>query len=203
MKKRSEAVSSDPQPELMSDVVAADYSPLDFNEVFVAPAGPKGLQYTDRIKALDGRKVAMTGFMVKNYGPDPSVFVFSNVPRIHNEREEGLADSLPPSLLHVIMQVRPGDAPAWRREKLTVYGKLELGAHQELNGRISHLRLRCDWITEATTGRIMEVRKPLVLQRNRIAPDADRDAAAQVNGGSPIFFNPRRNPNPTPTAPSR
>ncbi len=146
----------------------ADYTPLSFDEVFVTPAGPKGLEYTDKIKSLEGKKVSMTGFMVKNYGPDPSVFLFSDVPRIHNEREEGLADSLPPSLLHVILQVRPGDAPAWRGEKMTLFGTLELGRREELSGRVSYVRLRCDHITDTRSGGPLEVRKPTVLQRNRL-----------------------------------
>ena len=152
---------------------------------------------------MEGRKVAVAGFMVKNYGPDPSVFVFSDVPRIHNEREEGLADSLPPGLLHVIMTVRPGDAPAWRREKMTLYGTLELGARQEANGRISYLRLHCDRIADAQTGHLIEVRKPLVLQRNRMSPVPGGDQTAQINGGSPVFFHPRRSTNPTSTTSSQ
>lgn len=183
--------------DVISPDDAAAYELLDFKDVFVTPAGPKGLEYTGKIKALAGHKVAMTGHMVKSYGPDPSIFVFSDVPRVHNEREEGLADSLPPSLLHVVMEVRPGDAPAWRREKMTIYGVLDIGPRQEMNGRISYLRMRCDWITDAVTGQFLEVRKPLVLQRNRVAPQPTADPSAQINGGPPIFFQPRRSANQT------
>ena len=58
---------------------ASEYAPFDLNDAFVTPAGPKGLEYSARVRSLEGRKVAVAGFMVKNYGPDPSVFVSSDV----------------------------------------------------------------------------------------------------------------------------
>ncbi len=198
---KSNAEGSDTTQKIATETAAA-YKILDFSEVFVTPAGPQGLEYTDKIKALNGQLTAMTGYMVRNYGPDPAVFVFSDYPRIHNEIEEGLADSLPPSLLHVTMEVRPGDAPAWRSEKMTVYGRLEIGPHTELNGRISYLRLKCDFITDATTGNFLEVRMRVALQRERIGSTSSSDAT--TNGGSPIFFQPRRRTNQTPaTTPSK
>ena len=188
--------------EVLSAEKAAAYTPLSFDDAFVVPAGPQGLEYTSKIKALAGKLVAMTGYMVRNYGPDPSVFVFSDYPRIHNEVEEGLADSLPPGLLHVTIEIRPGDAPAWRPEKMTVYGQLELGPRRDLNGRISYMRLTCDFITDASTGNFLEVRKPTVLQRERLG--ISPSSSADTNGGSPIFFQPRRKTNQTPdTTPSK
>lgn len=183
-------------PRLGKEVIA-EYETFDCRDVFTAPAGPKGLEYSARAMSLNGRRIRVTGFMVKHFNTDPTVFLFSETPRLYNEREEGLADSLPPGTLHVIVQVREGDAPAWRREKMTLYGTLELGAREELSGRISHARLKCDAITNALTGETLEVRKPIALQRDRILPPT-RDLGALQPPVTPApFFNPRRNVNNT------
>ncbi|CAN5720192.1 hypothetical protein BH11VER1_BH11VER1_38990 [soil metagenome] len=179
---------------LSKEVIAA-YEVFDCSEVFTVPAGPMGLEYSARASALNGKKIRVTGFMVKHYNTDPTVFLFSETPRLYNEREEGLADSLPPGTLHVIVQVRKGDAPAWRREKMTLYGTMELGGRQELSGRISHVRLTCDAITNALTGERLEVGKPIVLQRNRAVPPTGDLGALPPSVTPNPFFNPRRNIN--------
>lgn len=181
---------------LSSEQISA-YEPFDCADVFAIPAGPKGLEYSARATSLKGKKIRVTGFMVKHYNTDPTVFLFSETPRLYNEREEGLADSLPPGTLHVIVQVREGDAPAWRREKMTLYGTMELGGRQEQSGRISHVRLKCDAITNALTGESLEVRKPIVLQRNRIMPPTGDLGALPPSVMPAPFFNSRRNVNTT------
>ncbi|WP_395747967.1 hypothetical protein [Prosthecobacter sp.] len=169
------------------------YAPLSFDEMFVTPAGPKGLEYTTKIKAMDGKKICITGFMVRHADIDTSAFLFCAIPRVYNEREEGLADSIPPHMVYVIQPVRGQEAPAWRREKMTLYGTLELGSHQELSGRISHLRLRCEAITDAHTSALLEVRKPVAFQLGRAVPlPGDVGALPRSDVPAP-FFNPRRN----------
>lgn len=179
----------------LPDEARKSYEPLSFDEVFVTPAGPRGLEYTAKIKALDGKKICITGFMVRHADIDTSAFLFCATPRAYNEREEGLADSIPPNMLYVIMPVRAQDAPAWRREKMTLYGTLELGAHQEQSGRVSHLRMRCDAVTEAQSGTLLEVRKPIAFQPGRSAPIPGDVGSLPPSDIPPPFFNPRRNRN--------
>jgi len=106
--------------------------------------------------------------MVRHYHEDPSVFLFAPLPAVHNQAEYMLADSLPPSLVHVIMQVRPGDAPIWRPQRITVMGRLEIGPRQEVDGRVSHVRLFCDHVADSRTLAAVELRRPLALQRDRM-----------------------------------
>lgn len=148
--------------------VARFYTPLRFEDLFVTPAGPRGLSYTDMCRELAGKAVRMEGHMVRHYHEDASVFLFTAVPSAHNQAEYMLADSLPTSLVHVIMKVRPGDAPTWRPQRITVMGRLELGSRQEADGRVSHVRLLCDHVADARTLEPVELRKPLALQRDRM-----------------------------------
>jgi len=151
------------------------YTPLKFEEIFVTPAGPKGLEYTAKANELKGKRVRMDGFMVKHFNDDPQLFMFTALPTSHNSVEYGLADSLPVSLVHVVMQVRPGDAPIWTPRRLTVAGTLELGSRQEMDSRISHVRLLCDHVADSKTQTALELRKPLALQKDRRAMGAKTD----------------------------
>jgi hypothetical protein len=182
-----------PAATSLTDEYSKSHEPLSFDEVFVTPAGAKGLEYTPKIKTLDGKKIRVTGFMVRHADIDTRAFLFCATPRVYNEREEGLADSVPPHMVYVIMAVRGQDAPAWRREKMTLYGTLELGSHQELSGRISHLRLRCDAVTDAQSGVLLEVRKPIAFQSLRAVPLPDDVGALPRSDVPAPFFNPRRN----------
>lgn len=182
-----------PAAEAFPEEDRSSYAPLSFDEVFVTPAGPKGLEYTAKIKALDGKKIRVTGFMVRHADIDTSAFLLCATPRAYNEREEGLADSIPPHMFYVILPVRRQDAPAWRREKMTLYGTLELGSHQELSGRISHLRLRCEAVTDAQSGALLEVRKPIAFQSGRAVPLPNDVGALPRSDILAPFFHTRRN----------
>ena len=172
------------------------YEPFSFDEIYVMPAGPKGLEFTRKTSDLNGRQVRMDGFMVKHYHDDPTIFLFSPVPAVHNQVEYILADSLPTSLVHVIMDVRPGDAPVWKPQRITVLGTLETGVHQEIDGRVSHVRLRCDHVLDSRTNALIELRKPLALQRDRMAYKAYQDSnASRLSGANPE--NTSNDPRPT------
>jgi hypothetical protein len=164
----SELGKLDPS-RLDMEAAKASYAELNFDEIYVMPAGPKGLDFTPKTHALNGKKVRMEGYMVKHYHDDPAVFLFTQVPAVHNQVEYMLADSLPTSLMHVIMNVRPGDAPVWTPQRITIMGTLETGAHQEVDGRISHVRLRCDQVLDGRSGAPFELRRPLALQKDRMA----------------------------------
>lgn len=169
--KRQPSVAAAPVDQL--DFAA--YAPLKFEEIFVTPAGPKGFEYTAKANELKGKRVCMDGFMVKHFNDDPQLFMFTALPTSHNSVEYGLADSLPVSLVHVVMQVRPGDAPIWTPRRLTIAGTLELGSRQEMDGRVSHVRLLCDHVADSKTQTALELRKPLALQKDRRAMGAKTD----------------------------
>lgn len=148
---------------------ARDYALLPFEELYLLPAGPKGLEFTAKTQSLKGRKVRMDGFMVRHFHEDAGVFLFAGVPAAHNQAEYILAESLPTSLVHVLLPEIPGRAPSWRPQRITVFGTLELGSRQEIDGRLSHVRLVAEHVADSRTLEPTEVRRPLALQRDRMA----------------------------------
>lgn len=145
-----------------------EYAAFEFGKVFKRPAGPKGLEYTAEARALDGKKVRMSGYMVRHWHEDASVFLFAEHPMVLNVAEYGLADDLPPDAVHVIQEVLPGRAPDWVRQRLVVLGRLELGPRQEQDGRVSQVRLNAERITAEDGRTLVEVRRPVALQRKRV-----------------------------------
>lgn len=182
--------SAIPQPPpALDSAVAGIYETLAFQEVFVSPVGPRGLEYTAKSQRLAGQKVKMTGHMVRHYHDDPRVFLFTATPNTHDQREYMLADSLPVSLVHVFLEARPGQAPDWRPRSITVYGTLETGPQQEVDGRVSHVRLHAEYVTEGTTANLLELRRPIVLQRSRMK--AGQTAAMTNSGERQPHLRPR------------
>ena len=57
---------------------------LNFKELF-KPIGPRGLEYSEKLRGLDGRKVRILGYMVKQSQPVPWTFLLSPVPMTLHE----------------------------------------------------------------------------------------------------------------------
>lgn len=157
-----------PAPATLEAAVRAAYTPFDIGHTYVLPAGPKGLEYSALARSLDGQKVSLTGSMVRHLHEDPSVFLLAEQPMVLNVPEFGLADSLPPNAVHVLMPVLPGMAPDWVRQPLVIYGRLELGTREERDGRISQVRLYADHVTAADGSMLIEPRRSVLLQPARV-----------------------------------
>ena len=155
-----------PPPVPESDLTA--YTPLGFQEIFRMPAGPEGLEETEKLLSLAGGQVRMEGFMVRHPHEDPSVFLFTPSPMTLNQREFGLADDLPPSTVHVRLETGPGVAPVFTADKLLICGRLETGARQEADGRISHVRLAAERVLRAADRAPLELLAPVLSQPDRV-----------------------------------
>src|SRR5688500_58712 len=55
----------------------AGVTELKFSEFFVSPVGPQGLELTHRLSSLDGKRVRMLGYMVRNERGLPGQFLFA------------------------------------------------------------------------------------------------------------------------------
>lgn len=157
-----------PSVPLLDAATAQAYALFDSARTFVLPAGPRGLEYSPEIRALEGRKVRLSGSMVRHLHDDPAVFLLTAQPMSLNMAEYGLADDLPPHAVHVKLPVIPGMAPDWIRQPIMVYGRLELGPREEQDGRISQVRLYADHITAADGCTLLEPRRSVLLQPARI-----------------------------------
>lgn len=145
------------------------YAPLAMEEIFKTPAGPRGLEYSERAKALDGAKVSVRGHMVRHAHADPRVFLFAPQRMVLFQAEYGTADDLPPYALHVITPDAPeGKAARYLRGEIRLLGTLQLGARQEIDGRVSHVRLLLDHVTAPEDDREIPILASLAMQPERL-----------------------------------
>ncbi|BBA35175.1 uncharacterized protein sS8_3232 [Methylocaldum marinum] len=122
---------------------------LGLNEFFKLPVGPKGLEPTDRLLAMNGKRVTVQGYMVKEEEPLPGLFMLTPVPTALAELADGPADYLPPATLFVhLPEESAAGIAAYRPGTWNVTGRLELGSRQEVNGRVSYVRLIPDRLEE-------------------------------------------------------
>lgn len=124
--------------------VPADVAELKFGDVFERPAGPAGLKITDAVRRLDGKRVRLLGFMVRQQRPTPGMILFAPFPLVTSEDEYGLADDLPPQLFFVSVPKYRDIAVPFTPGPLLLTGTLSLGPREEADGRVSHLRLQLD-----------------------------------------------------------
>ena len=113
----------------------ADLVELKFSNFFVSPVGPRGLTYTDTLKHLNGQRVRILGFMVRQTRPSPGVAMLAAYSFATHEGEYGLCDDLPPALLFVQVPKYSDLAVPFTPGPLLLTGRLELGPHQEADGR--------------------------------------------------------------------
>ena len=82
---------------------------LKFRDVFKLPVGPKGLAPTEKLLALDGKRVRIVGFMVRQSPTPKGSFLLSPLPAALGDEDEGLADDLPPATLGVDLDAKSRD----------------------------------------------------------------------------------------------
>ena len=144
------------------------YAALDLAEIYVTPAGPRGFELTEKARSLADRKVRLKGFMVRYPHPDPKLFILSSAPMVLNFSEYRLADSLPPHAVHVITDVPDGKAYNYYKPEMILLGTIEYGPHTEMDGRVSHIRLRLDSALDAETRSELDLEASLALQQERL-----------------------------------
>jgi hypothetical protein len=117
---------------------------LKFSECFRQPIGPRGLELSEKLRSLDGGRIRILGYMVRQDQPVAHCFLLSPLPLTLHEEEYGLCDDLPATALHVF--TTPG-APAqtpFTPGLLLLTGRLTLGNRVEADGRTSSVRLQLD-----------------------------------------------------------
>jgi len=127
---------------------SADTAPVDlpFRDFYRMPVGPRGLEPTEKLLGLDGRRVKIEGYVVQTEDAQPGLFLLTPTPVALAELADGPADYLPGTT--VFVHLRADDA---RQKYLThqpglwtVVGTLELGGREEADGRFSYVRLVVD-----------------------------------------------------------
>jgi hypothetical protein len=141
----SETAPSAPVAAENPDAAAA----LTFAELFVMPVGPRGAEYTPRAKELAGKRVRLSGYMVRRATYTPGRCILTSSPIQLNEREMGMADDLPVNATWIDM---PGGRGGFSRVsgRIEVTGRLSLGPRRESDGRVSHVRVIAESIVPST-----------------------------------------------------
>lgn len=120
---------------------------LRFADFFKLPIGPRGLEASPKLLALDGQTVQMVGYMARQDGETavPGLFILAPLPVTLGDEDESFADDLPAGVLYV--HLNPAEHQGYVQHMpglLVVRGRLELGPLSEIDGRISFVRMRMD-----------------------------------------------------------
>jgi len=113
---------------------------ISFQEFFRLPVGAYGLEPSEHLLEMQDRTVRITGYVADEQDPTPGLLLLAPVPVTLSEREDGPADDLPGSTLFVHLQ-DDGDSLRNHRGPVEFAGRLEVGAREEADGRISYVRL--------------------------------------------------------------
>ncbi len=116
---------------------------LTFSEFFVRPIGDAGLVPTTKLRALDGKRVRILGWMVGREKPTPGTLLLAPVPVNIEEDESGFSD-LPPACVRVLVPAAPKTILAHVRRPLLLTGTLSVGNRTEPDGSVSFVRLTLD-----------------------------------------------------------
>jgi hypothetical protein len=141
---------------------------LKFAEFFQLPVGPRGLEITERLRALDGKRVRILGHMVREdltpchscpVPPRkdgrrplpqwmeltvPGRMMLAPQPAMVSHAHYGLADDLPPQTLFVTVPDKFGELVPFTPGPMLLTGVLSVGNKPEADGRISVVRLTLD-----------------------------------------------------------
>jgi hypothetical protein len=126
-------------PSRAAELPAAE---LRFADFFEAPIGARGLVVKPTLRALDGQRVELTGYMVHQERALAGHFFLTPRPVSMAEDADGDADDLPPATVLVVMPP-PDDrvAPLPTRGLLRLTGALKVGRHEMADGRVVWVRL--------------------------------------------------------------
>jgi hypothetical protein len=129
---------------------------LKFGEMFKNPVGPRGLEPSDKLSALQGQRVRMVGYVANADEATPGLLILSPLPVSLGDEDEKLVDDLPPSAVFVHLSPAYANKPAPNFTGLIhLEGRLELGALEEADGHVSATRL----VLDDATSRLLTTRK--------------------------------------------
>ena len=116
---------------------------VSFREFFRHPVGPAGVEISETLRQVDGKKVRLSGYMVKHEVPTPGRFMLTPRPVQMSEHADGDADDLPAAT--VLVQLEPSQQE-WVVPHVSgliaVTGELHLGRVEDQAGRVSWVQVQ-------------------------------------------------------------
>ncbi len=118
---------------------------VKFRDFFASPIGPRGLQISQALRAADGERVRLTGYMVMQEDAPRGRFFLTPLPIRMSEHADGEADDLPPATVAVEMPASDSALPLPHTAGLLqLTGVLRVGRHELPDGRVVWVRLLLD-----------------------------------------------------------
>jgi len=81
----------------------AGVAELKFEELFKLPVGDRGLEPSEKLLALNGKRVRLVGYVVQQPAVPLGSFLLAPLPTAISDEDEPLADDLPPSTVAVVL----------------------------------------------------------------------------------------------------
>jgi hypothetical protein len=122
----------------------AGVTDIKFREFFKMPIGPGGLEPTEKLLELNGKRIRIFGYMVNAEEPSPGPFILAPLAVSMAEKEDGPADDMPATVIFVHLENGKDWIVPHVPGLLKLTGVLSLGAKEEPDGRVSAVRLQLD-----------------------------------------------------------
>lgn len=122
----------------------AGVTELKFNDFFVKPVGPRGLELTEKLRSLDGQRVRILGHMAHRDVQPAGTFLLTPFPVAIHDHDNSLAEDMPASVVQVEVPHLKDQAIPFAPGLMLLTGTLSLGNRAEPDGRVSLVRLELD-----------------------------------------------------------
>jgi len=123
----------------------AGVTDLKFRDIFKTPVGDKGLEPSATLLALDGKRVRMIGYMVRQPSASKGAFLLSPLPVEISDEDEPLADDLPPSVVAVEVGGAANKPIPLLPGLIQITGVLHVGAKTDAaSSRVSSVQIALD-----------------------------------------------------------
>ena len=132
------------EPNTTLPPLPAGVAELKFSEFFVQPVGPLGLELTEKLRGLEGRRVRILGYMAQQAGPPPGGFLLTPFAVKVCDHDNRLAEDFPASAVLVSVPTLRGEPVPYAPGLMLLTGRLTTGNRAEPDGRISLVRLALD-----------------------------------------------------------
>lgn len=153
---------------------SAKIADVNFSELLEGRISDRGISVSPKAKGLDGKKVRIVGYMVRQEDAPPGRFLIAPVPVQLHDEHYGLADDLPATTIFVSTPRPNKPAPHYTPAPLTVTGVFSVGNREEPDGRISIFRIELDGPAKAS-------KSPKTNWFSRIFSNLKRTSASQNN----------------------
>ena len=122
----------------------AGVTELKFNEFFVNPVGPRGLELSEKLRDLEGKRVRILGYMAHRDAQPPGVFLLTPIPVEVHDHDNSLAEDFPANVVQVLVPTLRDQPVPYSPGLMLLTGTLSVGNRPEPDGRVSLVRLELD-----------------------------------------------------------